>query len=1135
MIGSEVKELGSGIESLDLIGKLQILLLFPKNSKSYEFVFNYFLNMNVAKETKGSPKKLTDLKNDLSMLLNQNILTLPLTGEQLSQLPNLFDGQTSTFLFTYVKIRQLFPVTVSYFRSLMEEKKPALQPSIVLNVISMLLHYDDIENKRQIMPAVRTFLGQLKAEPVDIPLDLIPVLKKLRKFLHHRDRELRLEARSITEAFKIRLELPDMLSLSIDGIKRSSEKVDDLVLVIGDTRSGKSTLINYLGGIEHELVRDQSTRKNYLTPKLEPEQKLFAKVGHSSVSETLYPLIAQTKVTFEYVLKKNVEVADGEMKTATNIQKITESFGYVDTPGFGDTRDDEEATCAALGVPLAIDHAKKIRAIVVTFPWSVSEPAGVVNAYRHLCHTLGSILNDPESLLKTISPTPIIFAITKPPRPERDECFDAAVLRNQFVDRIAEIIQGKKEIYAGLNNKKTQLIELEEEARIFKLCLADLSNLENGSDKNYFFLVSKMFKASPSKKMLIEDCIEKLKAVQSAAVDKKNTLIKEYRANWKDKIKEFEKLSIWVEETQAEKMMLNFITQQSYNIFIIRGYRDGEEDTPDHRDELLSYLKCLRENETCVPHAFFKFDVDSKEYKKVKTWANHFASEMHSILHNLLTFTHKIAKNEIAIKKIKEEINHKKMRLREILSTQDDEGMIAQIVKSNKEDEDAIKTINETIVNLKKEKEKIQKTIHDEIDSSPEIAYETRLKVEKRNWLVGSWTQTFWTYEFPGKQLKPRIKNQFRNWLSGMLGNDSDEYDIIPIKRVELSCTVDNKSKLVIGPVVPNQFFTSSDHLSKHSLERENKSSPIGEIAPPDSSFRKMGYFEQNEEHDFEKGKYSVNYYSGVGQDGYACVRVFVLPKYIPSYCFEKKKLHNDIAQIEQEINDHEQELKNIKENIKTNKKNLELIKQGLYVKESKISTIQNLIREIGFTEMDFVNEYFDGVKPPSVSSYEFENSESSLSQKLKNQETERPKDQKDFNSFKKSFYESYYLRMHTLNQVIILLKLENDYDVQKYFVVLDELKIKKIITVFDDIDPAYLEQKKVLSEITTTALLFQTLGNLSPTSQSKTLVEESNRPTSAIPDVKPVPDTPSPDNTEVPTQTVAMHVSSSHLRSFGR
>ena len=681
-------------------------MVFPKNSEEYKFVYQYFLKIKTIKTIEGS------IKDHLIMLLNhKGALTLPLKQDKFSTLPNLLDKNTDSFQYAYcIKLlhdlaekNKLDPLVVANLHSILKEKQGFNNP-VTLTVTSILLqnHYVslDIETKNKIKIAIRVFLSQVDAEPFEIPKDLILPLTRLRQFLHHSDQALRLEARGITEALRIPLELHDMLSLSIDGMQHTSEKAEDLVLVVGVSRSGKSTLINYLGGVEHDYVKDPATRKIYLPHKL--GQKVLVKVGHSSASETLYPLIVQKAVTFKQIISVAAEEEDvtpepevDSTEAEADVKELTELFAYGDTPGFDDNRDEEEATCAALGVPLATYYAKKIRALVVVIPWDMTNPTSgeSVKSFRLLCQTLGGILKDPRDLLqgkKEQSPVSLIFAISKPPRPEQGEFFDAEELRMQLKNRIKEIKSVKEKTYRDVKNKKEKLSTLEQSITHLTLCLGELAEFRSvdkkdssvfGTALKYIasrLVNSKLVIAEGEKELVIKEqsnkwksympqaCIDRLELVlrKSFIATSENfssaDVIESYKYDWeKEKIRleeEYNKLSRTVEETESEETILDLITQRSDNVFIIRGYKGTEEDTPDHCDDFLNYLTLLREKGLYITQEHFNFNASNKECKKVKEWAESFADELNKNLQGLLTLSDKIAAKDIAIQDIKKEI-----------------------------------------------------------------------------------------------------------------------------------------------------------------------------------------------------------------------------------------------------------------------------------------------------------------------------------------------------------------------------------------------------------------------------------------------------------------------------------------------
>lgn len=106
------------------------------------------------------------------------------------------------------------------------------------------------------------------------------------------------------------------------------------VLFIGKTGSGKSTLVNYLMGIEYQTAYSEDG-SIYVVPT---QGKEFTATSHGFISQTLYPIICHN--------------------TATQSQ-------LVDMPGFNDTRGKPEEICAGVSTLLLAERFKAIKAIVL--------------------------------------------------------------------------------------------------------------------------------------------------------------------------------------------------------------------------------------------------------------------------------------------------------------------------------------------------------------------------------------------------------------------------------------------------------------------------------------------------------------------------------------------------------------------------------------------------------------------------------------------------------------------------------------------------------------------------------------------------------------------------------------------------
>src|SRR5688572_19718517 len=118
-----------------------------------------------------------------------------------------------------------------------------------------------------------------------------------------KERDIKDLIQFITEGKKKMLALEEQSS----NLKRQ----DNIVLIVGTTGVGKSTLVNYLNGIKLECIL---TNRQWKVDLKDQEQGLLGgfKIGHSTAdSETIYPGIYSPS---------------------------REDFSYIDCPGFGDSR-----------------------------------------------------------------------------------------------------------------------------------------------------------------------------------------------------------------------------------------------------------------------------------------------------------------------------------------------------------------------------------------------------------------------------------------------------------------------------------------------------------------------------------------------------------------------------------------------------------------------------------------------------------------------------------------------------------------------------------------------------------------------------------------------------------------------------
>jgi energy-coupling factor transporter ATP-binding protein EcfA2 len=130
----------------------------------------------------------------------------------------------------------------------------------------------------------------------------------------------------------------------------------DLVLVVGQTGSGKSTMVNYLLG--YPFRRGRGGKAESL------DSRAPAKMGDDAESITAYPAA--------------YEGQDG--------------FVYCDCPGFKDNRGDEQRVIVSVSTEAVVNKANSIRAIIAVVEWGTIETSRG-EGLRDVTHTLGSLFN----------------------------------------------------------------------------------------------------------------------------------------------------------------------------------------------------------------------------------------------------------------------------------------------------------------------------------------------------------------------------------------------------------------------------------------------------------------------------------------------------------------------------------------------------------------------------------------------------------------------------------------------------------------------------------------------------------------------------------------------------------------------
>jgi hypothetical protein len=213
------------------------------------------------------------------------------------------------------------------------------------------------------------------------------VLTYLKEFLNHDNILFKMKSIKLCHNLNIPLSLGKMLEFYSSFTK--SEKLKNIVMYIGETGNGKTTIINYLTGTEYEKL-DGNINDNFLIPKNVSSNRLLKTSDTESIgySETLY-----------------AEVLPSDANS-------NEIF-FVDLPGFRDKREEsDQSVVAELSLPIILNNTEMLKAIVIVMNFGIMfkrNPAERLERIKNLCEYLPQIFNNFEETIKKVN---ILFAIT---------------------------------------------------------------------------------------------------------------------------------------------------------------------------------------------------------------------------------------------------------------------------------------------------------------------------------------------------------------------------------------------------------------------------------------------------------------------------------------------------------------------------------------------------------------------------------------------------------------------------------------------------------------------------------------------------------------------------------------------------
>lgn len=1010
---------------LSFFEALQHILVYSKETAEYKTASEILLTSNVTANTLDA-----ESSKCLKALFKNKLPKLPLGSDLLAQIPNLFGNlpDSAGYNLLCVVLRglakppeKLSKNVLAYFQRSLSEKNNNLPDAVALTMVLVLLeiYYGEdagclvkeeeinlnTENNKNLEDArwrkikelediIRQWLcsdGQPPEKFGNIPPALIAPLNRLKQYLTHPDRQLRLLARDMCENFKIPLDLPRMLSLSVDGIVDPSGPIEELVLILGPTGVGKSTLGNCLTGTKYVRVKDGYSER--LIP--ESGQSGPARVGHGWTSQTLYPQIIRgsvsnisTEISANTPSTSPKSRKEGEIASDNNnndinkskeasesLEGVSQKFACADLPGFQETRTDDRGICAAISVPLTV-YSDNIntRAVIVVLPHSMSIPnySARGETFRQLSLTLFKMFKDPQKLGKDGR---LLFVVARPPLPEynNNESFETDAIRTEFRRQMLELRKSRARDFSAIQGNFINLKKLENDMSALEICRTilegylqgDALKVEKSNPISQFFhgIAGNKERLEKGKLALLieEQCREwEKRGVSKDAIDilkpafgeilgkenqyeQQNEILRQMSrlTEKKDELqKQYNKLKSDNELLEAERTILDIIASREDNIFIFRGYTGQPGDEPDDTDRIRRKIVDLG-NQNKIAKGEFLFDPKSKEFSKVSDWVETLSSEVSPILRGVVRLPKEVDDLNASINRTEADLVKSEKDLKDTILTQDwkESKLIADLKQTIADRKKQIAQLTEENKNLDEANARLAKR-KQEIEAMPMMEFKSQRFSQRRTEFFSSCSRSTWNYTFPGRD-----------------GNLP-----IPIAYVEIGCAYNESSKtlifrekkeIVLEGDVSNITVDPSAYLKNHD----------GVLEAHRDGYEESGQFTINE-CNLNRGDLRLTYTSRAGIDGNAAVRTFVLPKYIPVFRREIEEIDRDFSANLRLKNTKNDEIVQTNIRLKYDEEYLELVQSKLrHDPDDSVMRVKTLLHLLGRQKNEFIQEFFAEIR----------------------------------------------------------------------------------------------------------------------------------------------------------------------------
>jgi len=886
-----------------------LLLLIIKNKsldvESYNKLIAYFESQKVD-SFRAFKLNLENLNLNYSQINKRN---------ELIQIPDLYELKSIEDILEYQQVMEILFIAIEklkkdiskYVLDILKSNLSEENINVRFSSMYLLLFYlykiKHKEDKKAFEDKynLEKFLdnNQTKMLNSDRSLDDIEILvfNNLKYFLNNENDNFQSKSHKLCHYLGISLSLTKMIDFSVKSVDKN---VENLFMLIGPTGHGKTTLINYLYGVEYV--------KSYLRlyPKTGHSNRL--KVGDGSRSETLYCETLN--------ISKNDDI----------------QINLCDSPGFFEIFSDDKAIISSLGVPLIVQNAKNIRAIIICLEFdSLNFSTGNKgHLFRIVTSSLMLLF---KNFKENFNQVKLLFAITKC-HAENSMDMNLEVIKNELIlfdDRredYKEEIQKNSEKFTNISEEKKVY---EHYLNILDDIINDKTSTNEGLIKGLISIVKYKFKKNQDVNLdnLGNTLENKIKDLQ----DKWDSrLAEEYKKNWlkeleslEEKLKKLDKaIKNRVSEIDMVDMLLkNCDDDVVNNMFFFRC------DNKDDKEKFLKKLSDIANTNEAINKEIFNFSNNQRIFDKVNEWCSEKLVSLIKKLNNIEEVLKNKNQNERNISILDNEIKNKEEDLNTNLQ------LIIVSLETNQLTEEDFKLISIEYAKLEKSKI-LMKHLQNSIQAKNDLVKKINEGVSLHD--TKDWKRSIfdiWMRKLLGRKSDFRYDYPF-NDKKGFFGKSSKSISKVPIEQVLLHCLNENKE------VTEKIVITNSDHATTFEVE--------------------AGIF-QIEKSDFEKGIFSITFSSNENFNGSIKLQFLTKSINIASNLEKidkiKESIKNDENDLEKENNNYIQSNKNYE----FEKNIIKLKSQGRLDSIERSKIISERLRSLNYTEEKFLTKLITNLK----------------------------------------------------------------------------------------------------------------------------------------------------------------------------